>query len=166
MSETPTDGHTDPQTGRQTDPQTVRQTGAKTGAKTDAKTGASAVTQTDALTAWMAAYRKAWESNDPADIGALFSEDGVYFKEPFTEPLRGREAIIAMWLENQDAPGTTKFTWKLLSLTDGLAFIQGETDYGTVRYSNLWVIRLVTDENGGGQATEFTEWWMDQSKPS
>jgi hypothetical protein len=158
MSETPTDGHTDPQSGRQTG----AKTGAKADAKTDAKAGAPAVTQTDALTAWMAAYRKAWESNDPADIGALFSEDGVYFKEP----LRGREAIIAMWLENQDAPGTTKFTWKPLSLTDGLAFIQGETDYGTVRYSNLWVIRLVTDENGGGQATEFTEWWMDQSKPS
>lgn len=121
---------------------------------------------TDALSTWMTAYRTAWESNDPADIGALFTDDGVYYKEPFTEPARGRDAIIAMWHEHQDAPGTTKFTWKPLSVMDGLAFIQGETDYATVRYSNLWVIRLAVDENGVGKATEFTEWWMDQSKPS
>jgi ketosteroid isomerase-like protein len=114
----------------------------------------------------MTAYRKAWESNDPADIGALFTDDAVYYKEPFTGPQRGRDAIIAMWHENQDAPGATKFTWNPLSVSGGLAFVQGETDYTTVRYSNLWVIRLAVDENGVGRATEFTEWWMDQSKPS
>jgi hypothetical protein len=126
---------------------------------------------TDTLTTWMTAYRKAWESNDPSDIGALFTEDALYYKEPFTEPLRGRDAIIAMWHEHQDAPGTTTFTWNLLADsaftgTDDLAIVQGETDYTTVRYSNLWVIRLATDDSGVPRATEFTEWWMDQSKPS
>jgi ketosteroid isomerase-like protein len=117
---------------------------------------------TDTLTNWMTAYRKAWESNDPADIGALFTDDAVYYKEPFTEPLRGRDAIIAMWHEHQDAAGTFTFTWKPFSVTETQAFVQGETGYATVRYSNLWVIRLAPD----GRATEFTEWWMDQSKPS
>jgi len=121
---------------------------------------------TDLLTAWLTAYRKAWESNDPADIAALFTDDAVYYKEPFSEPLRGKDEVIAMWHEHRDEPGTTKFTWKPLSVTDGLAFIQGETVYTTVRYSNLWVIRLAADENGVARATEFTEWWMDQSKPS
>jgi ketosteroid isomerase-like protein len=126
---------------------------------------------TDTLTAWMTAYRKAWESNDPSDIGALFTDDAVYYKEPFSEPLRGRDAIIAMWLEHQDAAGSSTFEWHLLvdsvvTATEGLAIVQGETDYATVRYSNLWVIRLATDDGGITRATEFTEWWMDQSHPS
>ncbi|HEX4403006.1 MAG TPA: nuclear transport factor 2 family protein [Galbitalea sp.] len=136
------------------------------GATPDNQAGGTSDPQTDALSTWMTAYRRAWESNDPADIGALFTDDAVYYKEPFTEPLRGRDAIIAMWHENQDAPGTPKFTWKPLSVMDGLAFVQGETDYATVRYSNLWVIRLAVDGGGVVRATEFTEWWMDQSKPS
>ncbi|HEX3680467.1 MAG TPA: nuclear transport factor 2 family protein [Galbitalea sp.] len=133
---------------------------------TDSPPDAPPGNQTEALSIWMTAYRTAWESNDPADIGALFTEDAVYYKEPFTEPERGRDAIIAMWLESQDAPATTKFIWKPLSVTDGLAFVQGETDYEAVRYSNLWVIRLAVDGGGVVRATEFTEWWMDQSKPS
>ena len=129
---------------------------------TDTPTGAP----TDALTNWMTAYRSAWESNDPSDIGALFTDGAVYFNEPFTEPARDRDEIVANWLERRDAPGTTSFTWNLLVENDGLAVVQGETNYTTVRYSNLWVIRLVVDDNGVGRATEFTEWWMDQSKPS
>jgi ketosteroid isomerase-like protein len=117
---------------------------------------------TDALTNWMTAYRTAWESNAPGEIGALFTDGALYFSEPFTEPARGREAIVARWLERKDAPGSTTFTWKPLSATGELAFVQGKTDYGTTKYSNLWVIRFAPS----GQATEFTEWWMDQANPS
>lgn len=115
-----------------------------------------------AVDEWMAGYRRAWESNAPADIGALFTEDARYFTEPFTEPWVGRAEIIRNWIDRQDAPGSTTFTWSPLSITAELAIVTGETDYGTVVYSNLWVIRFAPD----GKATEFTEWWMDQSKPS
>ena len=120
---------------------------------------------TDVVEKWMSAYRKAWESNDPADIGALFTEDAVYYNEPFTEPSRGREVIIQNWLERKDEPGTTSFTWTLLHATSDLAFVQGETVYPNERYSNLWVIRFAP-ALAVPKATEFTEWWMDQSKPS
>ncbi|HEX4059306.1 MAG TPA: nuclear transport factor 2 family protein [Galbitalea sp.] len=118
--------------------------------------------QSNAVNDWMADYRKAWESNDPSEIGALFTDDALYYSEPFIEPSRGREAIIAEWLKRQDAPGGFTFTWHPLAIANDIAFVQGETDYGDVKYSNLWVIRLSPD----GRATEFTEWWMDQSKPS
>jgi ketosteroid isomerase-like protein len=118
--------------------------------------------QTAALQVWMSGYREAWESNDPAEIGNLFTDDALYYNEPFSPPARGREAIIRMWLEREDAAGTTTFTWGPVVVTDDLAIVQGETDYGTVKFSNLWVIRFGED----GRATEFTEWWMDQAKPS
>lgn len=110
---------------------------------------------------WIAGYRRAWESNDPEEIGALFTEDAAYYTAPFREPARGRDQIVARWIELADAPGSTTFTWSLLAEHDALAFVQGETDYGTTKYSNLWVIRFAQS----GEVTEFTEWWMDQAEP-
>jgi hypothetical protein len=96
----------------------------------------------DAVTAWVENYRRAWESNDPEQIGGLFAEDGAYFTEPFAKPWLGRDEIVAKWLERKDEPGSTTFAWTTLADHDGLAFVQGETDYGSITYSNLWVIRL------------------------
>src|ERR1700761_6113346 len=118
--------------------------------------------KTTVLNDWMALYRRAGEVNDPSEIGALFTDDAVYYNEPFTEPSRGRDAIVAMWNERKDTPGGNTFAWKPVVVTDEVAIVAGETDYGSVRFSNLWVIRFAAD----GRATEFTEWWMDQSKPS
>jgi ketosteroid isomerase-like protein len=116
----------------------------------------------ETLEKWMSAYRRAWESNDESDIAALFSDDAVYYNEPFTEPARGRDAVVANWLERADLAGSTTFSWMPVVETDDVAVIQGETGYPDQRYSNLWVIRL----DAAGRATEFTEWWMDQAKPS
>ncbi|MDQ1528237.1 MAG: hypothetical protein QOH77_27 [Actinomycetota bacterium] len=69
---------------------------------------------TNSVQEWMDGYRRAWESNDPNDIGALFTEDAVYFTEPFTPPSRGLEAIIATWLDKKDEPGDTIFEWSPL----------------------------------------------------
>jgi ketosteroid isomerase-like protein len=115
----------------------------------------------------MTAYRAAWESNDPSDIGALFTDDAVYYNEPFSEPARGRDAIVARWIARKDEPGTTTFTWRQVSKDDDPAFVQGETDYGSAKYSNLWVIRFAPSaQSSGPEATEFTEWWMDHANPS
>ena len=46
---------------------------------------------------WMDAYRDAWISNDPAEIGALFTDDAVYSIDAFAEPWRGREEIVRRW---------------------------------------------------------------------
>ena len=117
----------------------------------------------DAVNEWMDAYRRAWESNDPAHIRALFSEEAVYYTEPFEPPAIGHNQIIEMWLGKKDAPGETTFTWKSLVQTEAVTVVQGETVYRDgPTYSNLWVIRF--DESG--KATEFTEWWMDQAHPA
>lgn len=120
------------------------------------------MTNLDAVTAWMDNYQRAWASNDPAEIGALFAEDAAYFPEPWATPWRGREEIVAKWLARKDEPDTWVFSWHPLTVGDDLAIIEGETVYPDRRYSNLWVLRL--DQTG--QARQFTEWWMDQSKES
>ena len=120
------------------------------------------MTSLDAMTAWIEKYQAAWASNDPEQIGNLFAEDAAYYPEPYAPPWRGRDHIVEQWLARRDDPGTWQFEWHPLIATEDLAIIEGQTIYPTVRYSNLWVLRL----DRSGQARQFTEWWMDQSKPS
>jgi ketosteroid isomerase-like protein len=106
---------------------------------------------------WVAGYVAAWESNDPEQVGALFSDDAVYLTAPDAEPRRGREQIVAGWLEDLDEPGTWSFDWKILHEDDGFVVVQGKTEYPAEKdYLNLWIVRL----DGDGRATEFTEWYM------
>lgn len=119
--------------------------------------------RTAAVRDWIQAYLRAWDSNAPADIAALFVPDAHYRMDPWTPPLAGVDAIVAEWLRRADDAGSYEFSWEIAGIDGPRAFVQAETRYatGTV-YSNLWVIDLTED----GRAAAFTEWWMDQSDPS
>jgi ketosteroid isomerase-like protein len=113
------------------------------------------------LADWMAAYERAWASNDAEEIGALFADDALYFTTPFREPWRGRREIVDGWLDRKDEPGGWAFEWQPLVDTPELAIITGTTTYRepALTYSNLWVLKLGDD----GRCREFTEWWMDHT---
>lgn len=106
----------------------------------------------------MEGYVRAWESNDPKDIEALFTEDARYFTAPFREPWVGHEEIARGWTGVEDEPGTWSFRYEVLGTSEELAFVRGWTEYvgDEPDYSNLWVIRLTPD----GRCSEFIEWWM------
>ncbi|MEX2274707.1 MAG: nuclear transport factor 2 family protein [Actinomycetota bacterium] len=115
----------------------------------------------DDVDRWVAGYVRAWTSNDPDDIGALFTDDAQYRTEPYADPWLGRDEIVLRWLDGKDEPGTWQFRSEPLALAGDLAFVRGWTDYtdGELRhYHNLWVIGLAE----GGRASEFTEWFMKQ----
>ena len=114
------------------------------------------------VTRWVEAYRRAWESNEPDDIRALFTEDAEYFTEPFAEPWRGHDQIVDLWLEARDEPGDTGFDWQVVAVEGDTAVIRAVTPYfGKATYHNVWVIVLTPD----GRASRFTEWWMAE-KPA
>jgi uncharacterized protein (TIGR02246 family) len=119
------------------------------------------MTDLNSVTAWIEGYVRAWNSNDLADIAALFTEDAEYHTAPFRPPWRGREQIVAEWLERKDEPGETRFDWHPLAITADVAIIEGTTNYPAQTYSNLWVIRLDAE----GRCREFTEWWMEHGAP-
>jgi ketosteroid isomerase-like protein len=110
---------------------------------------------------WMALYLRAWESNDPTEIGALFTEDALYFTEPSAEPWRGRVAIVESWLERKDEPGDAYFAWQPLVETAEVGVVTGKTTYSDQSYDNLWVVRFDDD----GCCSEFTEWWIRHGGP-
>jgi uncharacterized protein (TIGR02246 family) len=115
------------------------------------------MTDTDVLSGWINAYVRAWNTNDPADIGALFAEQAVYYTAPYRPPWQGREQIIEGWLSRKDEPGETTFTWRTVAVAGDVAVIEGTTAYPSETFSNLWVIRFDED----GRCREFTEWWME-----
>lgn len=119
------------------------------------------------LDAWIQGYVKAWETNDPEDIGRLFTADALYFTSPHEEPWRGREGIAAAWIARKDEPGAWTFSYEIVAIADDLGFVKGRTDYAATAdgpaetYDNLWVIRLTPE----GTCREYAEWWMQRPKP-
>jgi uncharacterized protein (TIGR02246 family) len=108
------------------------------------------------VTAWVEAYQKAWESNDPADIRAAFTDDAVYFRAPGGPPWTGIDAIVAGWQENRDEPGDVRFEWSIAAIDGDVAVLRAKTDYPDHAYDNAWIVRLAPD----GRASEYTDFWV------
>jgi hypothetical protein len=122
------------------------------------------MTNHDRVQTWIDGYVRAWNSNHPDDIAALFTEDAEYRTEPYAAPWRGRAQIVSRWLANRDEPGDTTFSWSPVAIASELAVIEGTTIYRAARrtFSNLWVIRFADDFH----ADSFTEWWMEHRRPA
>ncbi len=115
----------------------------------------------DDVQRWLDRYVEAWRSYDADAIGELFSVDATYRYHPYDQPLAGREAIVADWLENQDAPDSWEAHYEPYALEDDRAVARGESRYtnpdGSLRdlYYNLWTLRF----DGDGRCTDFVEYF-------
>ena len=56
----------------------------------------------DAVDRWLQAYIEAWKTYDREKISALFADDVRYRYHPYDDPIEGREAVVASWLEEGD----------------------------------------------------------------
>jgi ketosteroid isomerase-like protein len=115
-----------------------------------------------AVAAWLDGYSRAWKTYDPEQIGELFSEDAVYFDNPFDEPVRGREAIVASWLEDPDEEGTYEGRYRPVLVAGDQAVANGYSRYldgdGVKEFDNLFLLRFDAD----GRCVEYREWYMQK----
>lgn len=115
---------------------------------------------------WLAAYRRAWETDDPQDIAALFTEDATYAARPFGKPWEGRDAIVAKWIELGDSKVHWQFESEVVAIDGDTGVVRGLTTYPAHDeapeevYSNIWVIKLAPD----GRSRWFGEWWVERPK--
>ena len=119
-----------------------------------------------AVAAWLDGYSRAWKTYDPEQIGELFSEDAVYFDNPFDEPVRGREAIVASWLEDPDEEGTYEGRYRPVLVAGDQAVANGYSRYldgdGVVKeFDNLFLLRFDAD----GRCATYREWYMAKPDP-
>ena len=52
---------------------------------------------------WLDGYIRAWRTKDEGDVRALFTDDAEYwFRPDDPEPLRGVDAIVEMWRDEEE----------------------------------------------------------------
>jgi uncharacterized protein (TIGR02246 family) len=119
-----------------------------------------------AVQGWLDRYIRAWESNDAEEVAALFTEDAKYSYGPFREDVNGRDAIVASWFEDPDAPGSWSAEYHPVAVEGDTAIANGRSRYfepdGSPRteYDNIFLIRL--DEEG--RCVEFREWFVERPR--
>ena len=109
---------------------------------------------------WLDRYVAAWRSGNPEDIGDLFSEDVVYSYRPYTEPVRGRAAVVADWLRTPDDPDSWDARYQAVAVEGDTGVSVGESRYARENktYSNVFVCRFDAE----GRCREFSEWWVQK----
>jgi hypothetical protein len=117
----------------------------------------------DDVQGWLDQYIAGWKSYDPVAIGDLFGEDAEYRYHPWDDPLVGRDAIVADWLEAPDAAGTWQARYEPFAVDGDRATAIGTTRYlnpdGSFRtlYDNVWTLRFDRD----GRCVDFVEYFME-----
>jgi ketosteroid isomerase-like protein len=116
---------------------------------------------------WLERYVSAWRTNDRDAIESLFTEDAVYGYRPWDSDQsteRGREAIIASWLEEPDAPDGWDAHYEPFAVEDDRAVALGWSRYAANAdeperlYHNAYVLEFAPD----GRCTSFHEFFMLQ----
>lgn len=119
------------------------------------------------VTAWLDAYVHAWKTYDQKAIGALFDEDATYFYTPYSEPTRGRAAIVASWIEDRDIPGSYDGHYEPIVIEGNRAVANGKSRYFEQDGSTLkteWDNIFVLSFDDEGRCTEFREWYFERPK--
>jgi ketosteroid isomerase-like protein len=112
----------------------------------------------DDVQAWLDAYKDAWRSNDEAAIRELFAPDATYAFDPYGEPVRGPDAIAAIWLQEPDEPGSWEASYSPSLIEGRRAIATGETRYqGRAVFSNLFELEFDAE----ARCTRFVEWYME-----
>jgi nuclear transport factor 2 (NTF2) superfamily protein len=111
---------------------------------------------------WIDGYVRAWHSNDPADVEALFADNAMYYTHPSRDPWRGRDEIIREWTGNPDPENSWRSHYRAIAATGRTGVVRGHTSYlkddGSIdrEYANVYLIEFDPD----GRASEFVEFFM------
>jgi len=104
---------------------------------------------TTAIDTWLAGYLKAWGSDAPEDITAIFEPGARYYTTPYRPPHEGHEAIVSMWVGRKNTTIAWSFDYQVLAREGALHVIEGVTTYpdgidnpGAEIYDNLWLVTL------------------------
>ena len=120
---------------------------------------------------WLADYVEAWNTYDPEQIAALFSEEIAYRYHPYDDPIEGRDEVVKAFRAEgdhpeagtRDDPGTYEAEYRCIAVDGDVAVATGSSSYkesadGAVArvYDNCFVMRFDSE----GRCREFTEWFI------
>jgi ketosteroid isomerase-like protein len=112
----------------------------------------------DQVTAWVAAYERAWRTPGTDALAEIFAEDARYSQGPYREPVLGLAAIAAMWEDERDGPDEVfRMSSEVVAVDRDTAVVRVEVAYGdpvVQEYRDLWVMRFDSD----GRCVSYEEW--------
>jgi len=123
----------------------------------------------DDIQDWLDRYIAAWRGNEAAPIEALFTEDAVYGYRPWDSDehtMRGRDAIVASWLDEPDAADSWDAHYEPYAVDEDRAVAVGWSRYAAQgddperTYHNAYLMRFAQD----GRCAEFHEFYMLEGK--
>jgi ketosteroid isomerase-like protein len=111
---------------------------------------------------WLDAYGRAWISNSAPEVAALFSEDAVYYYEPFRRPARGRESIVRAWFEGGRSQREPTFEHEVLAVSGRTGIAHWRAGWmrdgaASARIRMDGVLVAVFDDEG--RCREHREWY-------
>ena len=117
----------------------------------------------ESLRTWLDSYGSAWEERDPEAVIRLFAEDATYQETPFSQPMRGREAIRQYWSKAVVAyQEQVRFAFEVLAITEVTAIAHWWASFVRIssktRASLDGVFLLTFD--AAGLCRELREWWV------
>jgi ketosteroid isomerase-like protein len=122
-----------------------------------------ALTRED-VSAWIAAYERAWRRAGTETLAELFTADATYRMSPYANPARGLGEIGELWERERESPDEQfKAVHEVVAVDGEVAVVRLEVQYGgpdRLRYRDLWILRFAVD----GRCRAFEEWpfWPGQ----
>ncbi len=121
------------------------------------------------LDRWLDGYGRAWERFDRDGFVGCFTDEATYAWGPWTEPLRGHEAIGARFDEAVADQADVRFGHEPLAVTpDGRGLARWWVAMAipaheiTVELEGIFLVTL----DATGKCTEFREWWNERTTPA
>ncbi len=120
------------------------------------------------FTAWLDAYKAAWETRDPSAVEALFTDDATYRENPFEEPFQGATGVGDYWARVTAGQRDITFTYELFAVEGDTGYCRWHAaftaDPGDAAIDLDGVFRCVFAE--AGKVRTFEEWWHIKVVPA
>jgi ketosteroid isomerase-like protein len=113
---------------------------------------------------WLDAYGQAWMSRDAVAAAALYTQNATYQVTPFTQPLRGRDAIFEYWKGVVETEEEIQFDYEILATTGELAIARWWASFVRVppglatKLDGIFLLSV----DAHGRCKSLREWWVKQ----